>query len=266
MEFSSHVDGSPLFIGPKESMDIQRRLGSDIAMVFDECAPHPCDREYACAAASKTLTWAASCAERPRAEGQLLFGIVQGGEYADLRERCARELVSMGFDGYAIGGVSVGEPEELLMKGIRDSVETLPEDRPRYLMGVGKIRQIVEAVALGVDMFDCVIPTRFARNGTAFTGEGRIPIKAGEYREDRRPVEEGCECLACRDFTRAYIRHLLNVDEILGVRLLTIHNIHRYMLWMREIRESIEAGTFEQTRVKYADYDRELEERVTGHQ
>ena len=266
VEFSSHVDGSPLFIGPKESMDIQRRLGSDIAMVFDECAPHPCDREYACAAVSKTLTWAASCAEQPRAEGQLLFGIVQGGEYADLRERCARELVSMGFDGYAIGGVSVGEPEHLLVKGIRDSVETLPEDRPRYLMGVGKIRQIVEAVALGVDMFDCVIPTRFARNGTAFTGEGRIPIKAGEYKEDRRPVEEGCECLACKDFTRAYIRHLLNVNEILGVRLLTIHNIHRYMLWMREIRESIEAGTFEETRMKYADYDRELEGKVTSHQ
>jgi len=244
VEFNSHFDGSRLFLGPVEAMAIQRKLGSDIAMVFDECPPYPCDREYACQAVDKTLTWAALCAEQPRAEGQQVFGIVQGGEYAELRERCARELVAMGFDGYAIGGVSVGEPEHLLIKGVSSCIDVLPWDQPRYLMGVGKMNQMLEAIALGIDMFDCVIPTRFARNGTAFLRFGRYPVKAGKYKEDTRPIEEGCECYACSRFSRAYVRHLLNVNEILGVRLLSIHNIHRYMAFMREIRASIDDGTF----------------------
>jgi len=251
VEFNSHVDGSRIFLGPVEAMDIQRRLGADIAMVFDECAPYPCARDYACQSVDKTLRWAALCVEQPRAEGQLVFGIVQGGEHADLRERCARELVKTGFDGYAIGGVSVGEPPDVLLRGIDDSLTELPWRRPRYLMGVGKLWQILEAVARGVDMFDCVMPTRFARNGTAFTRRGRYPVKAGEYRLDTRPVEEGCTCYACRNFSRAYVRHLLNVNEIMGVRLLTLHNLHRYMTFMQEIRDAIAEGTFAALRESY---------------
>ena len=251
VEFNSHFDGRRIFLGPVEAMAVQRGLGSDIAMAFDECAPYPCDRDYACQAVDKTLAWATLCSEQPRAAGQLLFGIVQGSEYSDLRRKCAEKLVAVGFDGYAVGGVSVGEPEAVLLKGIRDSVDHLPSDRPRYLMGVGKIAQMVEAVAMGIDMFDCVIPTRFARNGTAFTRAGSYPVKAGEYRSDTRPVEEGCDCYACRSFPRAYIRHLLNVNEILGVRLLTIHNLHRYMCVMREIRDAIESGTFAELRAAY---------------
>ena len=252
VEFNSHFDGQPIFLGPVEVMRIQRSLGSDIAMVFDECPPYPCDRDYACQAVDKTITWAALCAEQPRAEGQLVFGIVQGSSFPELREKCATELVAMGFDGYAIGGVSVGEPEDVLAEGVRSSLTILPVDRPRYLMGVGRMHQILDAVALGVDMFDCVMPTRFARSGTAFTRTGAYPVKAGEYKEDLRPVEEGCECYACTTFSRAYIRHLLNVNEILGVRLLTLHNLHRYMSFMAEIREALAQGTFTELRRKYA--------------
>lgn len=251
VEFRSHNDGSKHFLGPREAMHIQKVLGSDIAMAFDECPPYPCDREYACQAVDRTLTWAALCAQQPRAEGQLVFGIVQGGTHADLRERCARELVSIGFDGYAIGGVSVGEPDELIVSGVEMGVGHLPEDRPRYLMGVGGMAQMVEAIARGVDMFDCVMPTRVARNGTAVTRRGRYSLRAGAYKRDRGPVEEGCTCYACRGFTRAYIRHLLNQDEILGVRLLTLHNVHCYLEFLKDIRAAIEAGTFEEIRAFY---------------
>jgi queuine tRNA-ribosyltransferase len=248
VEFASHLDGSAFFMGPREAMDIQRRLGSDIAMAFDECPPHPCSPENACQAVDRTLSWAALCAAQPRAPGQLVFGIVQGGEYAALRERCARELTAIGFDGYAIGGVSVGEPEPVLLEGVRNSAAHLPATHPRYLMGVGFLRQIVAAVAMGVDMFDCVIPTRYARNGTAFTRAGRVPVRNGEYKNDPRPIEEGCGCYACRTVSRAYIRHLVNVNEILGVRLLTIHNLYRYMEFMRELQASLEQGTFREFR------------------
>lgn len=257
VEFSSHFDGTRIFLGPAEVMDIQRRLGSDIAMVLDECPPYPCDRDYACQAVGKTITWAASCADQPRSGGQLVFGIVQGGEFKELREQCARELTAIGFDGYAIGGVSVGEPEHVILGSVSDSAAILPREKPRYLMGVGKMRQVVEAVARGVDMFDCVMPTRFARNGSAFTRNGRVPVKAGRFKYDDKPVEEGCGCYACREFSRAYIRHLLNVDEILGVRLLTIHNIYRYMEFMREIREAITAGEFDRLRKEYANLNGE---------
>lgn len=252
VEFNSHVDGERIFLGPEEAMSIQARLGADVAMVFDECAPYPCSRDYACKSVDQTLTWAALCAEQPRSEGQLVFGIVQGSEFSDLREQCAARLAAMGFDGYAIGGVSVGEPEDLLIKALEDSLGPLPTEYPRYLMGVGQMGQITEAVARGVDMFDCVMPTRFARNGSAFTREGVYPVKAGEYKTDTRPVEEGCTCYACKTFTRAYVRHLLNVNEILGVRLLTWHNLHRYAEFMREIRESIDNGTFDRVRERYA--------------
>ena len=248
VEFSSHVDGKRLFLGPENVMAMQRTLGSDIAMVFDDCAPYPCDYESACQSVDRTLRWASICRKQPRSEGQQVFGIVQGSTYWDLRKRCAEELVSMDFDGYAIGGVSVGEPEGLLLKSVEKSVAHLPSDRPRYLMGVGIMHQIVEAVAMGVDMFDCVLPTRFARNGSAFTRQGYYPVKASLYKDDTAPIEEECECYACRTFSRAYVRHLLNVGEILGVRLLTIHNLFRYMDFMREIQTALEQGVFSQFR------------------
>ncbi len=258
VEFNSHFDGKRIFLGPREAMAIQRTLGSDIAMVFDECVPYPCDRKYACQSVEKTLSWAALCAEQEMDEGQLVFGIVQGGEFSELRTHCAKELVSIGFDGYAVGGVSVGEPEKLLIQGIKDSVPALPEDQPRYLMGVGKMSQILEAIACGIDMFDCVIPTRFGRNGTAFTKRGRYPVKAGEYKFDTKPIEEGCTCYACQNFSRAYIRHLLNVNEILGVRMLTLHNLHRYMEFMKEIRASLENGTFSELRKEYEGIEEKI--------
>lgn len=251
VEFNSHVDGRRIFLGPREAMAIQRTLGSDIAMAFDECSPYPSTRDSTCQAVDRTLAWAALCAEQPRASGQLVFGIVQGGEFGDLRERCASSLVSIGFDGYAIGGVSVGEPSDVLLGAVRTTAPALPLDRPRYLMGVGKMGQILDAVAAGVDMFDCVMPTRFARNGTAFTRRGRYPVKAGEYRASTEPVETGCTCYTCATFPRAYVRHLLNVNEILGVRLLTIHNLHRYMEFMGEIRSAIAEGTFDALRSEY---------------
>ncbi len=251
VEFSSHVDGSKLFLGPREAMEIQRRLGSDIIMAFDECPPYPCDYEYACQAVARTLSWAALCAELHPRNGQLVFGIVQGGEHADLRVRCARELTAMGFDGYAVGGVSVGEPEPVMLDAVRNGVSELPVGKPRYLMGVGVMRQMIESVALGVDMFDCVMPTRYARHGTAITREKRFAVKNGEYKEDTRAVEEGCECYCCRNFTRAYIRHLLNVDEILGIRLLTIHNLHRTVALMREVREALDQGVFSEFKEEF---------------
>jgi queuine tRNA-ribosyltransferase len=244
VEFQSHLDGARYFLGPVEAMAVQRRLGADIAMVLDECAPYPCDWEYACQAVDRTLAWAALCARQPRADGQLIFGIAQGSTYPDLRERCARGLVETGFDGYAIGGVSVGEPDELIFKGLDLTVPHLPADRPRYAMGVGELLQLVESVARGVDMFDCVMPTRLARHGTAFTRRGRYPVKAAVYREDQRPIEDGCGCYACRKFTRAYVRHLINVNEIFGIRLLALHNLHRYLEFMAEMRAAIREGRF----------------------
>ena len=251
VEFQSHVDGRRLFLGPMEAMEIQRRLGSDIAMVFDECPPYPCQSDYACQAVDRTLGWAARCAQQPCAEGQLIFGIVQGGLFDELRQRCARELVEIGFDGYAIGGVSVGESEDLIQRGLEITAPYLPVERPRYAMGVGILSQMIEGVANGVDMFDCVLPTRLARNGTAFTAKGRYPVKAGRFRKDSRPIEEGCSCYACRHFTRAYVRHLLNVDEILGMRLVTMHNLYRYAEIMKEVRESITAGDFANYRAAF---------------
>jgi queuine tRNA-ribosyltransferase len=252
VEFHSHVDGATIFMGPVEAMAIQRRLGSDIAMTFDECGPYPSSRDYTCQVVEKTISWAAFCAKQQRAEGQLVFGIVQGGEFADLRDRCARELVAMGFDGYAIGGVSVGEPEEILLQGMRNSLPALPYERPRYLMGVGQMGQMIEAIAEGIDMFDCVAPTRFARNGAAFLRWGRrYAVRNGEYKVDLRPIEEGCGCYACRNFTRAYIRHMLNVNEVLGIRMVTLHNLYRYMEFMGEIRAALDAGTFEEYRAEY---------------
>jgi queuine tRNA-ribosyltransferase len=263
VSFRSHSDGRQHFIGPQESMEIQRKLGSDIAMVFDECPPYPCSEDYACKAVKRTLDWAAICREAPRSKGQLVFGIVQGSVFPALREECAAGLVGMDFDGYAIGGVSVGEPDELILRGVDDSVCHLPEKKPRYLMGVGEMAQMVESIARGVDMFDCVMPTRQARNGTVSTRRGRYPVKAAIYKEDTRPLEEGCTCYACRHFSRAYVRHLLNVGEIFGLRLVTMHNLHCYLELLKDIRMAIEAGTFATFRAEFhAQYRLVLEEHV----
>ena len=244
VEFRSHLDGSLLFLGPKESMGIQRELGSDIAMVFDDCPPHTATPREVKAAVERTIRWAGECREQPRAEGQQVFGIVQGGSHAEMREHCAKELLKLDFDGYAIGGVSVGEPEPEMLKAIEITEPHLPAEKPRYAMGLGTPAQLVELVARGVDMFDCVLPTRVARNGTAFTRRGTFAIKGGACKADFGPIEEGCECFACRNHTRAYIRHLLNVNEILGLRLVSIHNSYLYLKLMQDIRSHLAAGTF----------------------
>ncbi len=244
VEFQSHVDGSALFLGPVEAMAIQRVLGSDIAMAFDECTAHPASREEALHSLELTLRWARECLRQERAPGQLLFGIAQGGLHRELRERAVVETAEMGFDGLAVGGVSVGETEVEMIRVLDWVSPLLPQEKPHYLMGVGTPRQLVLAVARGMDMFDCVLPTRLARNGTAFTASGTLHIKAGRYKADFGPIEEGCACYTCLHFTRAYVRHLLNVNEILGSRLMTIHNLHFYLDLMRRIRGHLESGTF----------------------
>lgn len=242
--FQSHIDGHAFFLGPKESMAMQRVIGSDIAMVFDECLPYPCERSRAVESVERTIRWARRSKDEPHADGQMVFGIVQGGVYDDIRRHCAEELVKIGFDGYAIGGVSVGEPEGFMYQAVDASVPCLPEDKPRYVMGLGVMHQMAECVARGVDMFDCVIPTRIARHGTAITRKGNVAIKAAKWARDPGPVEEGCDCYCCRNFSRSYVRHLLACDEILGLRLLTIHNVWRLNEFMREMRAAIAAGAF----------------------
>ncbi len=245
VEFRSHLDGSKLFLGPKEAMEIQRTLGSDIAMVFDECPPHDAPAREQRQAVERTIRWAKECREQPRADGQLVFGIVQGGSNPELREQCAKALVAMEFDGYAIGGVSVGEPEPEMMRAVELAEPHLPAHKARYAMGLGTPAQMVELIARGVDMFDCVLPTRVARNGTAFTHKGQFGLKGGAYKADFRPIEEGCECFACKHFTRAYLRHLLNVNEILGLRMLSVHNSYLFLKIMADVRAALAAGTFE---------------------
>lgn len=242
--FNSHLDGHRVFLGPRESMEIQRILGSDIAMAFDECLPWPCDRARAEKSVATTIEWAKMSLAAPHAPGQLVFGIVQGGAYDDIRRQCATELAQMDFPGYAIGGVSVGEPEATMYQAVEASIPHLPETKPRYVMGLGVMTQMAECVARGVDMFDCVIPTRVARHGTALTRHGNVAIKAAKWAQDLSPVEVGCTCYCCQNFTRSYVRHLLHAGEILGVRLLTIHNVHRLCSFAKEMREAIDAGTF----------------------
>ena len=248
VEFQSHLSGETLFLGPKESMAIQRELGSDIAMLFDECPPHGASDSDLQAAVKRTLDWATICAGQPRAEGQLYFGIVQGANNPELRKRCAEELVAMDFDGYAIGGVSVGEPEPEMMHAVEITEPHLPVEKARYAMGLGTPAQLIELVARGVDMFDCVLPTRVARNGTAYTSGGAINLRASHQKEDFGPIEEGCECFACTHHTRAYLRHLLKAGEILGLRMLSVHNSHFYMEIMRDIRRHLAEDTFDDYR------------------
>ncbi|MBO5667826.1 MAG: tRNA guanosine(34) transglycosylase Tgt [Lentisphaeria bacterium] len=253
VKFASHIDGSRFFLGPVESMLIQRTLDSDIVMAFDECTPYPATYEQALKSLEITSRWERMSREQPLNDGQLRFGIVQGSTFDDLRKRSAKSIVDIGFDGYAIGGVSVGESEAEMMQAVDAAAPELPENAPRYLMGVGTPRQIVESVARGVDMFDCVLPTRLGRHGGAYVGNGQtISLKAAKFAHDFTPIEENCRCYACRNFTKAYIRHLLNVGEILGMRLLTLHNLHYYLNLASRIRTALENGTFESLREEFA--------------
>lgn len=254
VEFASHIDGTRFFLGPRESMAIQRALGSDIVMSFDECTPYPCKYEDAAKSLDVTLRWELMSREQKLKDHQQLFGIVQGSTYRDLRERSAKELVKIGFDGYSIGGLSVGESEETMFECLEWVTPLLPKDKPRYLMGVGTPKQIYEGVRRGVDMFDCVMPTRLARHCSAFVRGGKtIPVKAGKYREDFTPVDPGCSCYCCTHFTKAYVRHLMNVNEILGIRLITLHNIHYFMDLTKRIREHIAAGTLNDMASEFDD-------------
>ena len=255
VHFQNHLDGTPTFIGPETSMQIQRDLGSDVVMAFDECPPFPCTYVEAAKSLELTTRWERRSREwwkTQTEEGRpLLFGIVQGSSFADLREKSARSLVEIGFDGYAVGGVSVGEPEPEMMKAVESSVPFLPEHAPRYAMGLGTPPQLVEMVARGIDMFDCVLPTRIARNGTAFTASGSVNLKNAPFTRDPLPIEEGCTCPACRDFSRAYLRHLIKAEEILGLRLVTLHNLHFYITLMGKIRNAILDGSFAEFRQKF---------------
>jgi len=246
--FRSHLDGREVFLTPERCMEIQEQLGADIAMTLDECLPFPTERALARAAVERTVGWAARCRSAHRGEGQALFGIVQGCTYPDLRAECADRLVAMDFPGYGIGGLSVGEGPDLMQEMIACTVERLPQDRPRYLLGVGRPEDILAAVAQGVDLFDCVIPTRCARNGLAFTSRGRVKLRNVAFRRDDRPLDESCDCATCRRFSRAYLRHLLVAGEVLGLTLMSLHNVRHYMRLMEDVRRAIAAGSLDRLR------------------
>ena len=245
VSFKSHTDGKKMFIGPNESMKIQSLLGSDIAMVFDECPPYPSEKKYINKAVKRTISWAHECKKFKTPKDQLVFGIIQGGIYQDLREECAKELVKLDFNGYAIGGVSVGESENLINKSVESTIKYMPDFKPRYLMGVGEFSQMINAISQGIDMFDCVMPTRQARNGTVTTLKGRYPIKSSKYKYDQRPLDKDCDCMVCKSYSRSYIRHLFNVGEILGLRLITYHNLYCYNKFVKNVRLAIEDNQFE---------------------
>ena len=242
--FRSHIDGSKKFLSPEIATQSQMDLGADIIMAFDECVPYPADFKYTRESMELTLRWAQRCKDTMTNPNQGLFGIVQGGMYKDLRIECANRLVDMDFPGYAVGGLSVGEPKELMYEMLDINLEHLPQNKARYLMGVGTPDCLVEGVMRGIDMFDCVYPTRVARNGTAMTWNGRLVIKNAQYEHDFHPIDEHCNCYTCRNYSRAYIRHLVRVNEIFGLRLLTIHNLHFLIDFMRQMRQSIMEDRF----------------------
>ena len=252
--FRSHLDGSARFISPEVSMGIQEALGSDIAMAFDVCSPYPCDHRTATEAMHRTHRWAARCKKAHTREDQALFGIVQGAFYEDLRIESAKTLADMDFPGYGIGGLSVGEPKPVMYDMLEKIEPYMPKEKPRYLMGVGTPDCLIEGVLRGVDMFDCVLATRIARNGTVFTRNGRLVIRNATYARDFEPLEEGCDCYACQHFSRAYIRHLIKAEEITGARLASIHNLRFLIRMMEEIRQAIMEDRF-------LDYRREFYEK-----
>lgn len=262
VEFRSHIDGSLHFLSPEKAIEIQAMLGSDIAMAFDECTPYPAEYDYAVKSLELTTKWARRCKEyyesvkrrigetEKKYSGnspiQALFGIIQGGMYKDLRKRSLEELVEIGFDGYAVGGLSVGEPKEEMYEIVEFIAPLMPEDSPRYLMGVGDLVDVLIAVENGFDMFDCVMPTRNARNGTLFTSRGRISIKRTEFKADSEPLDPECNCYTCRNYTKAYLRHLFLAREILSMRLNTIHNLYFYLDFFRKMRKAIDNKTFKE--------------------
>ena len=246
--FRSHLDGSKLFLSPEDAIEVQEALGSDIMMCLDTCIPYPADKKTTIDSTNLTSRWAKRCRQAHRKKEQLLFGIVQGGMYSELREQSAKDLLDIGFDGYAIGGLSVGESKEQMQEMTEATVPHLPEDFPRYLMGVGTPEDLVEGVWRGIDMFDCVMPTRNARNGTMFTSKGKVVIKNSQYREDKRPLDENCSCYTCSNYSRAYLRHLFQSREILSYHLNTIHNLHYYIDLMQGIRNALEKDAFAEFR------------------
>ena len=251
--FKSHINGEKLFLTPEKSIEIQNKLDSDIAMSFDECIPYPASYDYAKKSTERTIRWAKRGKEAHKNPNQSLFGIVQGGEYTDLREWSAKETVKLGFDGYSIGGTSVGEDKPTMYKMVEDAIRYLPEDKPRYLMGVGDPIDILEGVERGVDMFDCVLPTRIARHGNAFTRNGKINLKNAKFKEDFSPLEDNCDCYACKHYTKAYIRHLIVANETFGQRLLSIHNLRFLIKLTEDIRKSIAEDKFLEFKEEFID-------------
>ncbi len=255
--FKSHLDGSKLFLSPEKAIQIQNKIGADMIMSFDECIPYPATYDYVQKSVERTLRWAKRGLDaHEKRESQAIFGIVQGGDYPDLREHCAKELVKMDFDGYSIGGTSVGEDKETMARMIRYSIDHLPEDKPRYLMGVGAVNDILEAIEQGVDMMDCVLPTRIARHGTLMTSEGRINIKKAQYKTDFTPLDPECDCICCKNYTRAYLNHLFRCNEGLGNRLLSIHNLRFLLRLTEQARQAIKEDRFldfkKETLARYA--------------
>lgn len=249
--FRSHLDGKKLFLSPEDAVHVQEALGSDIMMALDTCIPYPATREQAAAATALTARWARRCRDAQSATGQHLFGIIQGGMYPDMRREAIEQLVEIGFPGYALGGLSVGEPKELMYELLEATVSYMPAAHPKYLMGVGTPEDLVEGVYHGVDMFDCVMPTRNARNGMLFTSQGRLVIKNACYRDDPRPVDEACTCYTCRHYSRAYLRHLFQCREILAYQLNSIHNLYYYCSLMAEMRDAIADDAFLAFRTRF---------------
>lgn len=253
VEFRSHIDGSLHFISPERAIEIQIALGSDIVMVLDECVQYPQEKQYVEKSVKLTTLWAKRCKDyfEKHKSNQAIFGIIQGGVFSDLRIKSLQDILEIGFDGYACGGLSVGEPKEDMYRVVREIVPIMPEDKPRYLMGVGDLIDVVWAVEHGVDMFDCVIPTRNARNGTLFTSQGRISIKRSEFKDDSSPLDPLCDCYTCRNYTRAFLRHLYMCREILSMRLNTIHNLYFYCRFFEKMRKAINEGRFQQFKTEW---------------
>ena len=251
VKFKSHIDGSNLFLTPEKSIEIQNKLDSDIAMSFDECAPYPAKREYIENSMRRTLRWAKRGKDVFNNPNQSLFGIVQGGEFEDLRKESALKTVEMDFDGYSIGGTSVGEPKDVMYNMISYATKYLPKDKPRYLMGVGDPVDLVEGISRGIDMFDCVLPTRIARHGNCFTRNGKINIRNAKYKEDFTPIEDTCDCYTCKNYTKAYIRHLVTANETNGGRLLSIHNIRFLIKLMEDARIAIKEDKYDEFKEEF---------------
>ncbi|MGM9858843.1 MAG: tRNA guanosine(34) transglycosylase Tgt [Bacilli bacterium] len=242
--FKNHLNGAKCFYSPESVIELEEKIGADIIMSFDECPPWPVTHHYMEESVERTLRWAKRGKDAQTRDDQALFGIVQGGEFKDLRKHCAEELVKMDFDGYSIGGTSIGEPKDVMFEMVSYSVPYLPKDKPRYLMGVGSIDYILEGIAMGVDMFDCVLPTRIARHGALMTSKGRVNIRDAKYEYDFSPLDEECDCYTCKNYTKAYLRHLYKCDETLGKRLLSIHNIRFLIHMMEEARTAIKEDRF----------------------